>query len=64
MSHNSKNRRQVALRKQNTAQRKNGGGPAKTQKKNNKKNTWFARLAGKVAAAPAPKRQNDTDGDE
>ena len=48
MSSNSKNRRLVAQRKQNTAQRKNGGDPARTQKKTNKKNTWFARLAGKA----------------
>ncbi len=59
MSRNSKSRRLVSLRKQNTAQRKNGGGPACTQKKTKKKNTWFARLAGKVVGNAPAKRTDD-----
>lgn len=36
-------------------------GPAKTTKTNTKKNTWYAKLAGKPTAAPAkPKQQEAT----
>ena len=52
MSKNNKNARKAGIARQITATRKSGGkGPAKTQKVNTKRNTWFARLVGKVKAA-------------
>lgn len=57
MSHNSKNARKIRAAKQRGAQRKNGNkGPKRTTKTNTKRNTWFAKLAGKVGAQ-APKRE-------
>lgn len=52
MSKNNKNARKHAGARAISATRKSGGkGPAKTKKVNTKRNTWFARLAGKVKAA-------------
>lgn len=61
MSKNAKNARKAAAARQITATRKSGGkGPAKTKKVNTKRNTWFARLAGKVkGVAPVAEAQAD-----
>lgn len=60
MSKNSKNANKRAIAAQSTEARKSGGGPATTGKKNNKRNTWFARLAGKVNA-PAPNTKQEVE---
>lgn len=57
MSRQSKMRRKAELAKQF----KGNAGPARTQKKTTKRNTWFAKASGKVAPASTPKR---TDGGE
>lgn len=55
MSKNNKNRRLTVAAKQMSAQRKAGNpGPKRTEAKHGKRNTWHAKLAGKVAAKPAP----------
>lgn len=63
MSKNSKLRNKRSAAKQFTSARKNGEtGPKETQKKTKKKNTWFARMDGKVnAPAPAPKQEEVTE---
>ncbi len=38
-------------------------GPAKTGKKNSKRNTWFAKLSGKVIDTAPVKKARDEDGD-
>lgn len=54
MSKNSKNARLTRAAKQMSAQRKGGNkGPAATEPKHGKRNTWHAKLAGK-SVAPAP----------
>lgn len=54
MSKNNKNRRLTVAAKQMSAQRKAGNpGPKRTEAKHGKRNTWHAKLAGKVAAKPA-----------
>jgi hypothetical protein len=58
LSHNSKKSRQVSARKQMSSTRKGGGkGPAKTQKLHRKRNTWYARLDGKVTSRQQQQEQ-------
>lgn len=62
MSKNNKNRRLTVAAKQMSAQRKAGNpGPKRTEAKHGKRNTWHAKLAGKVAAKPAPVPEAEQD---
>ncbi len=61
MSKNRKNSRKIQAKRD---MRSNKPGPKRTESKHGKKNTWHAKLAGKVANTPAPKRRRDEDTDE
>lgn len=62
MSRNSKSIRKLRQAKQWSQVRKGGGsGPARTQKVNTKRNTWFGKLAGKVAVRPSRKKDKESD---
>lgn len=58
MSRNSKNARQIQAKRD---WRNNKPGPKRTEPRHGKKNTWHAKLAGKVANTPAPRREEDND---
>lgn len=57
MSKNNKNAKRVQLRKQATAQRAAGGGPAKTTPKHGKKNAWWQKFQSYGAFVVGAKKQ-------